>query len=91
MGCTAFSSKAIDTPDIPNISEDERNTAGLHSCLNLCVGCRVMLLHNIKTSQCLVNGAQGKVVSFQWANGLTQNKPNEQPVNISVLFDDPKV
>lgn len=50
-----------------------------------------MLLRNIETAAGLVNGAQGKMVKFNWPNGDLPEKRNQTPKSIDVLFNDPAV
>ena len=45
---------------------DDRNTAGLESCLKLSSGTRVMLRRNIDTGKKLVNGSTGTIVDLKY-------------------------
>ena len=45
------------------LNSDCNLTAGLEAVLEIAVGARVMLRHNIDTSKGLVNGAVGTVIS----------------------------
>jgi hypothetical protein len=53
------------------------------------VGARIMLRRNIATEDGLVNGVQGEVTGFQWADGARQH--NSQPVAILIAFNDERV
>ena len=44
---------------------DDRNTAGLESCLRVSVGSRVMLRRNIDTGKKLVNGSTGTIINLK--------------------------
>ena len=58
---------------------DSTRTAGLDSCLQLCIGAKVMLRRNLNVQCGLVNGSIGSVVGF----GTSAN----QFTHISVQFD----
>ena len=59
--------------------QDSTRTAGLDSCLQLCIGAKVMLRRNLNVQCGLVNGTIGSVVGF----GTSSN----QFTYISVQFD----
>jgi len=59
--------------------QDPTRTAGLESCLQLCIGAKVMLRRNMKVECGLVNGSIGSVVGF--------GTSSTQFTHISVQFD----
>ena len=60
------------------------NTAFLDK-LCLKVGAKVMLIHNVDTSDYLSNGSSGYVVGFEWSGGKSP-----EITKILVQFDDPR-
>lgn len=66
------------------LTEDAGN---LHSELPLCIGARVMLLHNIWTPQGLVNGTTGVVDNIIWHSSVA-NARIEMPVAVLVAIRD---
>ena len=59
---------------------DDRDTAGLESCLRVSVGTRVMLRRNLDTGKKLVNGSVGTITNLNF------NQYNEVQ-QIGVQFD----
>ena len=57
--------------------------------MQVATGARVMLRRNMCTSDGLVNGAMGTVVSFEWPEGY--QIMGQQPCGINILFDDQRV
>ena len=50
---------------LTKMNMDDRNTAGLESCLKVAVGTRVMLRRNIDTGKKLVNGSVGTITNLK--------------------------
>ncbi|XP_062577044.1 uncharacterized protein LOC134238944 [Saccostrea cucullata] len=73
------------------LPKDDRQCGGLPTVLSLAVGSRVMLIRNIMSSEYLVNGATGIVTAFKLKNVELQQPGSENPSEIMVKFDDPKV
>ena len=48
--------------DLQNLSENRKDTGGLHRTLTLAIGARIILVANIDVSDGLANGARGEVV-----------------------------
>lgn len=67
------------------IPTNDSECGGLPSRLFILPGARVMLLRNIMTTDGLVNGSQGTVVSIVFSDNQTM------PYGVKVLFDDPRV
>jgi ATP-dependent DNA helicase PIF1 len=74
------------------IPESDDDCGGLTAKLRLGVGSRIMLRRNVNIADGLVNGATGVVISFEWANGATdQQEKGELPERVWVKFDNPRV
>ena len=68
--------------------EDSTKTAGLDTCLQLCIGAKVMLRRNLNVECGLVNGSIGSVVDFgmspsQMTHISVKFESLPEPVNIS--------
>ena len=68
-----------------NIEKNIIHNTGFLDKLRLKKGARIMLVHNIDTSDRMSNGTCGYVVGFKWSKGK-----NPEMKNILVQFDDPR-
>ena len=66
---------------------DARDGGNLHSLLPLCIGGRVMLLHNIWTEVGLVNGTTGEVDNVLWDPSVVDPR-KEAPKAVLVALSD---
>ena len=57
--------------------------------MQVAIGARVMLRHNMCTCGGLVNGAMGTITGFEWPEG--QRITGQQPCGINIMFDDQRV
>ena len=74
------------------IPEDDKECGGLPRRLKMALGAEVMLRHNIKCGDGLVNGAQGVIVGFKWGGKQnTQPSRGALPKIVYVKFHDPRV
>ena len=65
---------------------DSKDAGNLHNKLYLCIGARIMLLHNIWTERGLVNGASGVVENIVWVRD-TINHRDTFPCAVLVSID----
>jgi ATP-dependent exoDNAse (exonuclease V) alpha subunit len=66
---TVFDSKGVN---------QKREKAKLSNCLNLNIGARVMLTHNMATTLGLVNGSMGIVKGFVYCKSSSEDKCNDR-------------
>ena len=69
----------------PNKKTGKLGSSGYLDELHLKIGARIMLIHNVDTSDYLSNGTMGYVAAFHWSGGK-----NPEITKILVKADDPK-